>query len=63
MKLIHNQLEKDNLINNKSKFISKWIFIIPSKIKNVNEIISYSLNIHENQQQTIQFKLSIWKSK
>jgi hypothetical protein len=63
MELIHNQLKKDNLINNKSKFISKWIFIIPSKIKNVNEIISYSLNIHENQQQTIQFKLSIWKSK
>jgi hypothetical protein len=57
MELINKQIEKENLIDNKSRFISKWIFIIPSTIKNTNQILSCGLSSN-----IIGFKLSIWKS-
>ncbi len=54
IELIKKQIGKD--------FKSKWIFIIPSVIKNTNQIFSSALSIDENQQKTIGFQLSIWKS-
>jgi hypothetical protein len=55
-------MKKENLIDEENKFISKWIFIIPSTIKNTNQIFSSALSINENEQERIGFKLSIWKS-
>lgn len=57
---IKNQMIKENLIDQENKFISKWIFVIPSTIKNTNQIISSALLINENEQKTIGLKLSIW---
>ncbi len=62
IELIKKQIEKENLIDQENKFISKWIFVIPSTIKNTNQIFSSALLIHENEQERIGFKLSIWKS-
>lgn len=59
---INKELEKEDLIDRKSKFIDKWIFVLPSMIKSINDIISYGLNINENERQKVRFKLSIWKS-
>ncbi len=57
---IKNQMIKENLIDQENKFISKWIFVIPSVIKNTNQIISSALLINENEQERIRLKLSIW---
>ncbi len=56
-------MEKDNLFNDENRFISKWIFVLPSAIKNTSKIFNWASSISENKQQTMGFKLSIWKPK
>ncbi|CAF0831061.1 unnamed protein product [Adineta steineri] len=47
--------------DSQSKFISKWVFVIPWTIKNTDKILPNAISINENDQLIYGYALSIWK--